>query len=230
MEKAIAIITARGGSMRIPKKNIKKFCGKPIIAYSIEAAIKSEKFSEVMVSTDSQEIAEIAKKYGAKVPFLRSERTSDDYATTSDVLLEVISRYKEQGREFQYICCIYPTAPFVTKEKLTEAIELIDTKKALAVMPIVEFSYPPQRCYVMNANSSIEYKYPQYARSRSQDLEKQYHDAGQFYVYDTVNYLKNQGKIWKNILPVVVSELEVQDIDNETDWRLAELKYQLMCK
>ena len=183
-----------------------------------------------MVSTDSQEIGEIAKKYGAKVPFLRSEKTSDDYATTSDVLLEVISRYKEQGREFQYICCIYPTAPFVTKEKLTEAIELIDAKKALAVMPIVEFSYPPQRCYVMNANSSIEYKYPQYARSRSQDLEKQYHDAGQFYVYDTVNYLKNQGKIWKNILPVVVSELEVQDIDNETDWRLAELKYQLMCK
>ena len=178
MEKAIAIITACGGSKRIPKKNIKEFCGKPIIAYSIEAAIKSEKFSEVMVSTNSQEIAEIAKKYGAKVPFLRSERTSDDYATTSDVLLEVISRYKEQGREFQYICCIYPTAPFVTKEKLTEAIELIDTKKALAVMPIVEFSYPPQRCYVMNANSSIEYKYPQYARSRSQDLEKQYHDAG----------------------------------------------------
>ena len=230
MEKAIAIITARGGSKRIPKKNIKEFCGKPIIAYSIEAAIKSEKFSEVMVSTDSQEIAEIAKKYGAKVPFLRSERTSDDYATTSDVLLEVISRYKEQGREFQYICCIYPTAPFVTKEKLTEAIELIDTKKALAVMPIVEFSYPPQRCYVMNANSSIEYKYPQYARSRSQDLEKQYHDAGQFYVYDVEYYLKSTGKIMDNITPIIVKELEVQDIDNEIDWQMAEMKYQLMRK
>ena len=143
-EKSIAIITARGGSKRIPKKNIKEFCGKPIIAYSIEAALKSGIFSEVMVSTDSHKIAEIARSYGAEVPFLRSERTSDDYATTSDVILEVLSEYEQLGRTFEYICCIYPTAPFITREKLQFAMEMIERDGVEAVMPVVEFSYPPQ--------------------------------------------------------------------------------------
>lgn len=229
-EKAIAIITARGGSKRIPQKNIKEFCGKPIIAYSIEAAIKSRKFSEVMVSTDSCEIAKIAQNYGAKVPFLRSDKTSDDYATTSDVLLEVLSRYKDEGRTFKYLCCIYPTAPFVTEEKLALAMDMIEQDGIDAVMPVVEFSYPPQRCYVMDENKRIQFKYPQYARTRSQDLEKQYHDAGQFYVYDVEYYLKSTGKIMDNITPIIVKELEVQDIDNEIDWQMAEMKYQLMRK
>ena len=224
----LAIITARGGSRRIPKKNIKDFCGKPIIAYSIEAAIESGLFDEVMVSTDSEEIAKIAQKYGAAVPFMRNEKTSDDYATTADVLLEVIENYRNLGRTFDYFCCIYPTAPFVTAEKLIEGMELMETKHPIQVMPVVRFSYPPQRCYVVDENGTIEFKHKEYMRARSQDLEKQYHDAGQFYIYDTKKYLSADGRISKEIMPIFVSEMQVQDIDDDSDWKIAELKFQLM--
>lgn len=228
MGERIAIITARGGSKRIPKKNIREFCGKPIIAYSIEAAVKSELFSEVMVSTDSEEIAEIAKQYGAKVPFMRSAKTSDDYATTADVILEVLERYQEMGKNFEYVCCIYPTAPFVTAEKLTEAMEIMEANKPTVVMPMVAFSYPPQRSFVMDEDGLMKYKYPEYMTARSQDLEKQYHDAGQFYIYHTQKYQECNGKVASGVMSMVVSDLEVQDIDNEEDWKIAELKYQLM--
>ncbi len=224
----LAIITARGGSKRIPKKNIKNFCGKPIIAYSIEAAMESRLFDEVMVSTDSEEIAETAKQFGAAVPFMRSEKTSDDYATTADVLLEVLEKYRELGKTFDYFCCIYPTAPFVTAEKLIEGMELMETKHPIQVMPVVRFSYPPQRCYVVDENGTIEFKYKEYMSARSQDLENQYHDAGQFYIYDTKKYLSVEGRVSQGIMPIFVSELQVQDIDNEDDWQIAELKFQLM--
>lgn len=228
MMKCLAIITARGGSKRIPGKNIKDFCGKPIIAYSIEAAIKSGLFAEVMVSTDSEEIAELSRQYGACVPFLRSAATSGDYAATSDVIIEVLSRYQEMGQNFDYTCCIYPTAPFITAEKLKEAMELMETRHPIQVMPVTAFSYPPQRCYVVDGDGTIRFKYKEYARSRSQDLEKWYHDAGQFYMYDTKQYLAQNGMVTEHILPVFVPELQVQDIDNEEDWQIAELKYQLM--
>ena len=224
----IAIITARGGSKRIPKKNIKDFCGKPVIAYSIEAAVESGLFSEVMVSTDSEEIADVAAKYGAKVPFLRSTKTSDDYATTADVLLEVLAEYERMGQTFDYHCCIYPTAPFVTAEKLQEAMRLMTEKHPIQVMPVVAFSYPPQRSYVAEENGTIAFKYKEYMRARSQDLEKWYHDAGQFYLYDTKRYLDAGGVISSQIMPIYVSELSVQDIDTEDDWKIAELKYQLI--
>lgn len=224
----IAIITARGGSKRIPKKNIRNFCGQPIIAYSIQAAIESGVFSEVMVSTDSEEIADIAREYGAKVPFMRSKKTSGDYATTADVILEVLEKYKEIGREFEYACCIYPTAPFVTGEKLRAAMEIMEEKTPIEVMPIVAFSYPPQRSYIIDEQGLIKYKYPEYMVTRSQDLEKQYHDAGQFYMYHVKQYLERKGKVSEGIVPIIVSDLEVQDIDNEDDWKVAELKYQLM--
>lgn len=224
----IAIITARGGSKRIPKKNIKDFCGRPIIAYSIEAAIESGMFSEVMVSTDSGEIADVARQYGAQVPFLRSAKTSDDYATTADVLLEVLEKYAAMGRTFDYHCCIYPTAPFVTAEKLNEAMHLMAERQPIQVMPVVPFSYPPQRSYVVEENGTIAFKYKEYMRSRSQDLEKWYHDAGQFYLYDTKRYLEAGGVIAGRIMPIFVSELSVQDIDTEDDWKIAELKYQLI--
>lgn len=226
--KRIAIITARGGSKRIPKKNIKDFCGRPIIAYSIDAAMKSGLFSEVMVSTDSEEIAEIAKRYGANVPFFRSAKTSDDYAATADVILEVIKEYQRMGQTFDQICCIYPTAPFVTAEKLKEAIQLMEQNHPIQVMPVVPFSYPPQRSYVVDEKGMIEFKYKEYMRTRSQDLEKWYHDAGQFYIYDTKRFLEEKGVISGEIMPIFVSELEVQDIDSEDDWKIAELKYQLM--
>ena len=225
-EKAIAIITARGGSKRIPKKNIKEFCGKPIIAYSIEAALKSNLFDEVMVSTDSEEIAEVARKYGAKVPFMRSEKTSDDFATTTDVLIEVLDRYKGMGKNFDYMACIYPTAPFVTEEKLKNGFEILKRENASVVMPIVKFSYPPQRGYICS-NNRITMKWKENYTARSQDLEKLYHDAGQIYFYNVDNFLQVKGAIMDNIAPLIVDELEVQDIDDDTDWKLAELKYKM---
>ena len=226
----LAIITARGGSKRIPKKNIREFCGKPMIAYSIEAALESGIFTEVMVSTDSEEIAEIAKKYGASVPFMRSKKTADDFATTADVILEVLERYKEKGKEFDYICCIYPTAPFVTGEKLQKAMKLMEENNPVEIIPVVQFSYPPQRCFIIDEKNEMKYKYQEYIQARSQDLEKQYHDAGQFYVYHTEKYITLKGKIAEGIMPIILSEMEVQDIDTEEDWEIAELKYQLMVK
>ncbi len=225
--KAIAIITARGGSKRIPQKNIKEFCGKPIIAYSIEAAINSGIFDEVMVSTDSMEIAKIAIKYGAKVPFMRSEANSSDYATTSDVLAEVIDEYRKRGREFDYMACLYPTAPFITPEKLKNAMEMLVEQDGLMAMPVVQFSYPPQRGYIIE-NDKLNMKYMENAEKRSQDFEKIYHDAGQFYLVQMKGYWDNNGRIYRGITPIIVDEMEVQDIDNETDWKIAEIKYNFM--
>lgn len=226
-EKALAIITARGGSKRIPKKNIKEFCGKPIISYSIEAALDSGIFHEVMVSTDSEEIADIAKKFGAKVPFMRSEKTASDFATTADVLLEVVREYAKKGDVFQYMSCLYPTAPFVTAKKLRKAYENLKQSDAVMLMPVVPFSYPPQRGYVLQ-EGRLEMKWKENLNARSQDLEALYHDCGQFYFYRVEEYTAAKGQISQGIIPMILDDLEVQDIDNETDWKLAELKYQLM--
>lgn len=226
MGSAIAIITARGGSKRIPRKNIKEFCGKPIIVYSIEAALASGVFDEVMVSTDDEEIAEVARKAGAKVPFMRSSVSAGDYASTDDVLMEVMLAYKEQGREFDALCCIYPTAPFVTAEKLRRAMKMLEQTDS--VMPVVPFSFPPQRCMVLNENGELRMKWQQYATTRSQDLEPYYHDCGQFYCCKTNLFMEYGTTDLPHMLPMIMSELEVQDIDNPDDWEIAELKYQKM--
>ena len=223
----LAIITARGGSKRIPKKNIRDFCGKPILAYSIEAALSSRLFDHVMVSTDDTEIAEIAKKYGAEVPFFRSEATSGDFATTNDVLAEVLAEYGKRDMHFDMACCIYPTAPFVTAEKLKAAVEQLEASDADTLIPVVSFSYPPQRAMVVEQERLV-FKYPEYLDSRSQDLQTHYHDVGQFYVFRTDRFAVNKKLMVGNILPLIVSELEVQDIDNLTDWKIAEMKYRLM--
>lgn len=221
--KTIAIITARGGSKRIPKKNIKEFCGKPIIAYSINAALESEIFDEVMVSTDSQEIADVAKEYGANVPFFRSEQASNDFATTNDVLHEVLEKYFSLGMRFDCMCCLYPTAPFVSAHKLSVAYELIENG-AKSVMPVVRYGFPPQRGMVIY-NGALDYKYKQFSQMRSQDLEPIYHDCGQFYFYRLYN---NLSFIDGNYAPIIFPESEVQDIDNLEDWNIAEMKYRLM--
>lgn len=225
--KTLAMITARGGSKRIPRKNIKEFNGKPIMAYSIEAALKSGAFDEVMVSTDDQEIAEIAKKYGASVPFMRSEKTANDFATTVDVIDEVISEYHNLGKDFDLFACIYPTAPFITSDKLKEAVEKLSSSDADSLIPVVRFSYPPQRAMEIH-DGRLVFRQPEYLSKRSQDLEPHYHDAGQFYVVRTESFLKNKGIMVGQILPMELSELEVQDIDNEVDWKLAEMKYKLL--
>ncbi len=225
--KTLAMITARGGSKRIPRKNIKEFNGKPIIAYSIEAALSSGVFDEVMVSTDDEEIAEVAKKYGAKVPFFRSEKTSNDFATTVDVIEEVLTTYKERGEEFDIFCCIYPTAPFITSDRLKAAVDELAASDADCLIPVVRFSYPPQRAMEIHEGKLV-FRQPENLSKRSQDLEPHYHDAGQFYVVRSDSFFKNRGIMVGDILPMELSELEVQDIDNEVDWKLAELKYNLM--
>ncbi len=223
----IAIITARGGSKRIPRKNIREFCGKPILAYSIEAARESGLFDTVMVSTEDREIAGIAGQYGAEVPFYRSERTAGDFATTNDVLLEVLEEYGKRGAHYDLGCCIYPTAPFVTADKLKCAMERLEGSDADTLIPVVNFSYPPQRAMIVKEGRLV-FEYPQYLDSRSQDLEPHYHDVGQFYLFYTEAFRKNKKLMVGNILPYVVSEMEVQDIDNQTDWEIAEIKYRFM--
>lgn len=225
--RSLAIITARGGSKRIPRKNIRPFCGKPILAYSIEAAIKSGLFDTVMVSTDDKEIAEIAESYGAEVPFFRSEKTSNDFATTNDVLLEVLAEYEARGEHFDLGCCIYPTAPFITADRIRQAVETLTESDAETLIPVVGFSYPPQRAMVIE-NGRLVFKYPQYIDSRSQDLEKHYHDVGQFYVFRTEAFRRNRKLMLGDILPYVISEMEVQDIDTLTDWEIAEMKYRIL--
>ncbi len=223
----IAIITARGGSKRIPKKNIREFCGKPVIAYSIEAAIASQVFDSVMVSTDSKEISDIALSYGAEVPFMRSPETSNDYATTADVLREVLMRYKESGKSFEIFACLYPTAPFITAEELQDAMVKLKTENADTVLPVVAYSFPPQRGFI-EANGYLRWMYPEHECTRSQDLEKIYHDAGQYYICRTESFLKKGTLIMPKTAPVIKEEMMVQDIDTEEDWKLAEMKYRIL--
>lgn len=225
---SVAIITARGGSKRIPRKNIKEFCGKPIIAYSIEAALESELFDEVMVSTDDEEIADIARGYGALIPFLRSAKSSNDHATTLDVLHEVIGEYEKRGQEFTEACCIYPTAPFVTPAKIQAASSLLrDGDECNSVFIATAFSYPPQRGLV-KVGEEAEWWHPEFSLARSQDLPVIYHDAGQLYYFAVPHFLKTGVLIGSKSKMLLVPETEVQDIDNQTDWELAEIKYERM--
>lgn len=228
--KKIAIITARGGSKRIPKKNIKDFLGKPIIAYSIEAAVNSALFDIVMVSTDDSEIAEISKKYGAEVPFFRSQKNSDDFATTAEVLLEVLNEYKKRGKEFDYLCCIYPTAPFATADKLKDCFDLMVQHSAHSAFPVVKFSYPIQRALRINGKGDLEFIWKENTSKRSQDLETTYHDAGQFYWLNGLKFLDDESLLTGKTFPYKVPEIEVQDIDSIEDWEIAELKYKTMDK
>ena len=222
----LAIITARGGSKRIPRKNIKEFCGKPILSYSIEAALTSGIFDEVMVSTDDEEIAAVARQAGACVPFFRSSETANDYASTDDVIMEVLQTYEKQGRHFDAFCCIYPTAPFITAERLKEAMNLLD--EADSVMPVVPFSYPPQRGLLLDEQGFLIRQFPEYASARSQDLPKVYHDCGQYYACKTETFIKAGTTDVEKMVPVVLSEMEVQDIDTQQDWEMAELKYKML--
>lgn len=223
----IAVITARGGSKRIPRKNIREFCGKPILAYSVEAALKSGIFDTVMVSTEDQEIAETAKRYGAEVPFLRNSRTAGDFVPTKDVLREVLEEYRSRGEQYDVLCCIYPTAPFVTAARLREAARLLEENGADSVLTVARFSFPPQRCVVIQ-DGFLQFKWPENAQVRSQDLEPYYHDAGQFYCLNVESFLAQDVLVMRKTVPLILPEMEIQDIDTEEDWKIAELKYRLL--
>jgi N-acylneuraminate cytidylyltransferase len=224
----LAIIPARGGSKRIPRKNIKDFLGNPIIAYSIEAALKSQLFSEVMVSTDDQEIAEVAQKYGAKVPFLRTDENANDFATLADVLVEVVNQYKQIGRAFENSCCILPTAPLTSSNRIHEALKKLIDEDLESVVPVVEFTYPILRALEFEENNKLKMIWPEYLKARSQDLKPAYHDSGSFYWVKSNALLEQNTLFCNNGSAIVLPETEVQDIDNETDWKLAELKYKLL--
>ena len=223
---SLAVITARGGSKRIPRKNIKPFMGKPMVCYAIDAAIDSHLFDEVMVSTDDEEIANIARSAGAQVPFMRSEATANDFATTRDVLLEVLHEYKLLGRHFGHFACIYPCVPFLTAEILEDAHKVFAVSDADALMPVVKFSFPIQRAQKINGDGFLEYREPENATRRSQDLEPMYHDVGMFYFYKTDSFLSSEPIM---TIPFVMPEERVQDIDTMDDWKLAEMKHKILC-
>lgn len=222
----IAIIPARGGSKRIPKKNIKSFHGKPIIAYAIEIAIKSKLFDAVYVSTDDEEIEIIARQYKAEI-HKRSSKNADDFATTSDVIIEVLSDLEKKLGRIDLLCCIYPTSPMIRIKDLRLAYKIYRDNICDVVLAASQFSFPPQRGFTVE-NNFLLLTSPQYINMRSQDLEKIYHDAGAFYFIDP-KFIKNNKNFWDgNIRAVILNESSVQDIDSEEDWKMAELKYQLM--
>jgi N-acylneuraminate cytidylyltransferase len=215
----LAIIPARGGSKRIPKKNIKDFLGKPIISYSIRTAINSGLFDEIMVSTDDIEIAEIAKKYDAEVPFFRSKEKSNDYFGLADVVIEVLEQYKEYGKEFDNVCCILATAPFINREMLVQSFKKLCENNFDSVFSVVKYSFPIQRAMQFN---------PENMTKRSQDLTTSFHDAGLFYWIKS-EVLLTKKKLWtENTGAIIISEQETQDIDTIEDWEIAEIKYQII--
>ncbi len=223
----LAIIPARGGSKRIPSKNIKDFLGKPIIAYSIQTALESDLFDEIMVSTDDDEIAKIALNFGASVPFMRSQANANDHAVLADVIEEVVAKYGQIDKAFDSVCCILPTAPFINVQIIVESYNKLLEFDFDSVFPVLEFSFPIQRALKIEQDK-VAMVWKEHLNTRSQDLEPRYHDAGQFYWLKTNRFNINKKIFSQNSGAIVISELEAQDIDTETDWKLAEIKYKLL--
>tara|TARA_B100000900_G_C20592930_1_gene722270 strand:- start:773 stop:1462 length:690 start_codon:yes stop_codon:yes gene_type:complete len=228
--KKIAIIPARGGSKRIPNKNLKAFFGKPVIAYSIAAAFKSGLFDEVMVSTDCAAIAKVALKYGAQVPYLRSAKNSNDIATTVDVLLEVLNYYKNNKYEFEFASCIYACAPFINSKVLHDSYKLLLKENCDCVFPVLAYSHPVQRALKVSKSMKLVPFDDLSSNKRTQDLVKVFHDAGMFYTFDVNKLLVNKSLRTKNTFGIEINELQAHDIDSENDWILAEMKYKLFFK
>lgn len=221
----IAIITARGGSKRIPRKNIRNFLGKPIITYPIQTALMSGIFSEVMVSTDDNSIREISVQAGASVPFLRSANTSNDYATTADVLKEVLEMYLTKGIHYEYACCIYPTAVLINQNLLHKGWELIQQGKFNVVLPVAEYEKSIYRSLSMNSDL-LHFNYPEYINTRTQDLPHSWYDTGQFYFIHVDSFLSQGALFTTKTGGIPVDSMHCQDIDTLEDWNLAEWKYQ----
>jgi len=224
----VAIIPARGGSKRIPRKNIKPFCGKPIISYSIKSALSTGLFDDVIVSTDDEEIAAVSRRYGASVPFMRSKANSSDYATLNDVLKEVLDGIN--SFHYDCACCILPTAPLVRARDIVDSHALLARdKKVDSIIPVVRFSYPIQRALEIE-NGKLCFIWPENLNKRSNDLKPAYHDAGLFYWMRISSFRKHGVTLTKNSLPYEIQESRAQDIDNEEDWKMAEMKFRLIRK
>jgi pseudaminic acid cytidylyltransferase len=220
----LAIIPARGGSKRIPGKNIRNFAGKPIIQYSLEAALQSSLFGEVMVSTDNDEIANISREIGAQIPFFRKGETSGDFATLADVISEVLVDYALIGKQWDYVCCILPTAPFISTSDLKKSFQAFIDGNFNSLFPVVRYSYPIQRALRFN-EKRIEMFWPENLNARSQDLEPTYHDAGLFYWIRASSFVIQKRIFTENSGAFELPEIKVQDIDNEDDWILGEMKF-----
>lgn len=225
----VAIIPARGGSKRIPGKNIKDFLGKPIIHYSIKAAIKSGLFERVVVSTDSEEIADVALKAGAEVPFMRPESLSNDVAATAPVLEHAINWLNGHGDRVKYFCCIYATAPFVTSKSIQDGFSLLTQRRAPTVFTVTTFESCVFRGLRVTEDGHIKMLWPENEAKRSQDFEEVYYDAGQLYWLDSDKFLKNKTLWPPDTLPLVLPRHLVQDIDTAEDWEAAEMNYE-SCK
>lgn len=229
MSKLLCIIPARGGSKRIPHKNIKLFKGKPIISYAIETVRESGIADEIMVSTDDIEVAEVAMQYGATFPFKRSDLTANDTAGVAEVLVEVVEEYKHRGFEFDYVLCVYATNPLLRKETLQKAYHVISNNAEVESINTLEaYSYPPQRGMIINAQGFAVMNQPEFYSARSQDLPKLYHDSCQFFLFKTYALLRDKKLYTEHTYPIVISEMESQDIDTIEDWKLAEMKYDIM--
>ena len=224
----IAIIPARGGSKRIPRKNIKDFFGKPIIAYSIQAAIESKLFDKIIVSTDDEEIANIAKNYGAEI-LKRPKELADDFTPTIPVIAHAIESTCKDINSIEAVCCIYATAPFVQAEYIQKAYKKLLTCKSDYCFSATSFAFPIQRAIKLQ-NDSVEMFYPEHFETRSQDLEEAYHDAGQFYWGTPQAWCENKMIFSKNSSTVILPRYLVQDIDTLEDWKRAELMYKVLNK
>jgi pseudaminic acid cytidylyltransferase len=220
----VAIVPALGGSKRIPRKNIRPFLGRPILARVIEELRAAGSFSEIMVSTEDAEIAAVARASGAAVPFLRSPRNSGDDATTAAVLLEVVAAYEKLGRRFGALCCVYPTAVFVTPALLREGLRLLRESQADCVVPVLRYSFPIQRALRVDGGR-LHMFHPEHMNTHSRDLPQAFHDAGQFYWLRTERFLAQKTVYMEDAVPLHIDELQAHDIDTEDDWRIAELKF-----
>lgn len=229
MKKAVAIIPARGGSKRIPRKNIKLFHGKPLIAYSIEVALKSKLFDKVIVSTDDEEIAKIAKEYGAIVPFIRPKELSDDFIGTGAVVNHALEYLKSAGETYDFVCTIYATAPFLDEKYLIEGFEKLKNSNAKNAFSCTSMPFPIQRTFKITKDERCEMFWPENFTKRSQDLEEAYQDAGQFY-WTNLNIKSNEIIFGKDSLPIILPRFLVQDIDTLEDWQRAEIMYEVIQK
>ena len=224
----VAIIPARGGSKRIPRKNVKDFCGKPMIAYSIEAAIKSGCFDRVIVSTDDTEIAKVAQAYNAEVPFIRPEELSNDYAGTIPVIQHAVNWLIAQGEAPELVCCLYATAPFITPKVIKQGLQQLEDTNAAYAFSATSYAFPIQRAFKIKPSLGVEMFEPQQFNTRSQDLEEAYHDAGQFYWGTKEAWLTEKVIFGPESTPVILPRHRVQDIDTPEDWKRAELLFKAM--